>query len=231
MLSWPLLAVPAAVLAQTPNVERYAPTHVAAASMSDEVRAKAVQASRARAAARAAEYAEMIESAAARTSVPADLIRAVILAQSVYNPRAETPRGARGLMPLTPETASMLGVGDVFEPEQNLDAGARHLRSMLERFGGDLPLALTAYGAGELAAAQYGVNVPDGEIRNYVTRVLRTYRNSDPRRARAEPVAGRRPAPARADLDRGQRSELWRYAEDERTVVYTNIERPGADAR
>lgn len=196
----------------------------------DEARARALRAARARAAARAADYAGMIESAALRNAVPADLVRAVISSQSGYNARAETPRGARGLMPLLPETASTLGVGDAFDPEQNIEAGTRHLRAMLDQFAGDVPRALTAFSAGAIAAAQYGIDVPDAEVRNSVARVLRAYRHAL-RQAGGNAVAARRPESGAAVRERGVRSELWRYTQDERTVVYTNVERRTSGAR
>jgi soluble lytic murein transglycosylase-like protein len=198
------------------------PTPVAATEMKTNRRAQA--------AARAAEYAEMIDAVAATNGVSPDLVRAVILGQSAYDPRAVSPRGARGLMPLMPATAKVLGVADVLDPRQNIPAGVRHLRAMLDRFDNDVPLALTAYSAGEVTATKYGANVPDPAVRGYVIRVLKAYEGLRAERRLLELASAGKVNPVQPVVPRGQRSELWRYTEDERTVVYTNIERPGSSA-
>jgi len=120
-------------------------------------------------------YARDINEAAARYAVPERLIWAVIRAESGFEPRAVSRRGARGLMQLMPETAAILGVRDVFDPHENIDAGARHLRALIERFSHDLRLAVAAYNAGEKAVLRYGSVPPYRETQQYVTRVLRFY--------------------------------------------------------
>jgi len=120
-------------------------------------------------------YARDINEAAARYAVPERLIWAVIRAESGFQPRAVSRRGAGGLMQLMPETAAILGVRDVFDPHQNIDAGVRHLRALIERFGHDLRLAVAAYNAGEKAVLRYGSVPPYRETQQYVTRVLRFY--------------------------------------------------------
>jgi soluble lytic murein transglycosylase-like protein len=120
-------------------------------------------------------YARDINEAASRYAVPERLIWAVIRAESGFEPRAVSRRGARGLMQLMPETAAILGVRDVFDPHENIDAGARHLRALIERFGHDLRLAVAAYNAGEKAVLRYGSVPPYRETQQYVTRVLRFY--------------------------------------------------------
>src|SRR5437016_10811126 len=94
-------------------------------------------------------YSREIADAAARHAVPERLVWAVIRAESGFDPRAVSPRGAQGLMQLMPETAAILGVRDVFNPYENIDGGVRHLRALIERFGHDLRLVLAAYNAGE----------------------------------------------------------------------------------
>src|SRR5712691_4974643 len=120
-------------------------------------------------------YSQDINAAAARYAVPERLIWAVIRAESGFDPRAVSRKGARGLMQLMPATAAILGVRDSFDPHENIDAGARHLRALIERFGHDLRLAVAAYNAGEKAVATYRGVPPYRETKEYVARVLRFY--------------------------------------------------------
>src|SRR6266446_8379886 len=112
-------------------------------------------------------YAQEIAEASRRYAVPERLIWAVIRVESGFDHRAVSPRGARGLMQLTPETAAILGVRDPFEPRQNIHGGTRHLRAMMERFRYDVRLALAAYNAGEKPVVQYGGVPPYPETREY----------------------------------------------------------------
>ncbi len=105
-------------------------------------------------------------------AVSPGLLKAVIHAESGFNPRAISSKGARGLMQLMPETAQALGVDDPFNPWQNIEAGTRYLSSMIQRFGGDLSLGLAAYHAGERAVRRYNGIPPYEETRNYVKKVL-----------------------------------------------------------
>ena len=95
--------------------------------------------------------------------------------ESAGNPTAVSPKGARGLMQLMPERAAELGVRDSFDPTQNVDGGVRHMRDLLQRFGGDVTLALAAYNAGEAAVRSYGGVPPFAETREYVRRVRAMY--------------------------------------------------------
>ena len=113
-----------------------------------------------------------IHRAAARYDLSPALIRAVVKAESDYQSRAVSPAGAQGLMQLMPATAMELGVADPFDIEQNIDGGARYLRQMLDQFGGELKLALSAYNAGPGTVARYDGDVPYAETRNYVARVM-----------------------------------------------------------
>src|SRR5881296_1695242 len=108
-----------------------------------------------------------------RYGVSPDLIVAIIEAESSFNPRAVSRRGARGLMQLMPGTAATLGVGDPFDPRENIEAGVRHLRALMDRFEGDLPLVLAAYNAGERAVIGHRGIPPYRETRQYVKRILR----------------------------------------------------------
>ena len=115
----------------------------------------------------------IVDGAARQHHVSADLIRSVIATESAYGVRAVSQRGAMGLMQLMPATARELGVTDAFDPQQNVEAGARHLRRLLDRFGDDTTLALAAYNAGIAAVERYGFRVPPfAETASYVPRVL-----------------------------------------------------------
>lgn len=104
------------------------------------------------------------------------LLRAVIKAESDFNPIAVSRAGAMGLMQLMPETAVALNVQDSFDPEQNVAGGAKYLRQLLNRFGGDLLLALAAYNAGERVVERYKALPPIQETQRYVSKVFRYYR-------------------------------------------------------
>ena len=93
------------------------------------------------------QYGALIDEMAARYQVPAKLIAAVIKAESNFNPRAVSSKGARGLMQLMPSTAALLGVRDAFDPRDNVDGGVRHLRVLINQYAGDVRLALAAYNA------------------------------------------------------------------------------------
>jgi soluble lytic murein transglycosylase-like protein len=106
-------------------------------------------------------------------------VHAVIRAESNYAPRARSPRGARGLMQLMPETLREYRVHNAFDPTSNIEAGARHLRTLLDRY--PLDAALAAYNAGEGAVIRYGGIPPYPETRSYVSRVLGTLGQAAPR--------------------------------------------------
>ena len=121
-----------------------------------------------------------IREVASRYGMSADLVAAVIEAESEFNPRAVSRKGAQGLMQLMPETAATLGVDDPFDPRANIEAGVRHLRALMDRFGNDLPLVLAAYNAGEVAVIKYRGVPPYRETRAYVKRILKRLDRATP---------------------------------------------------
>ncbi len=121
-------------------------------------------------------FRELVDAAAARYSVDADLVYSVMAAESNFDPKAISSRNARGLMQLMPETASRLGVKNVFDPRENIDAGTRYLGELLGRYNNDLVLTLAAYNAGPQRVAQYGSRIPPyAETQSYIRRVKQNY--------------------------------------------------------
>ena len=127
--------------------------------------------------ARSVDYDAAIQRAAQAASIHAELVRAVIVVESGFNPRAISRRGAIGLMQLMPSTARQYGAFNAFDPEQNIHAGARYLAALLTRFGAkNLDLVLAAYNAGENAVERYGRRIPPyRETRAYVPNVMKVY--------------------------------------------------------
>lgn len=116
-------------------------------------------------------FSEEIGVAATEHGIEPALLRAIIHAESGFNPDAVSPKGAQGLMQLMPATASRFGVTDAFEPGQNIDGGARYLAFLLHRFNADFALAVAAYNAGEGAVDRHGGIPPYKETQTYVDRV------------------------------------------------------------
>ena len=114
-----------------------------------------------------------VQKAAAKYDLSPDLIRGVIRAESNFEVRAVSRAGAQGLMQLMPATAKELGVNNPFDIAQNIDGGAKYLRQMLDRFGGNIRKALAAYNAGPGTVIKYNGRVPYPETRQYIKRVLR----------------------------------------------------------
>jgi Transglycosylase SLT domain len=120
-----------------------------------------------------------IDQAAARHNVDPNLVRAMIKVESNFNPNAVSRKGAMGLMQLMPQTAQQLNVTNPFDPEQNVDAGVRHLKKLMESYGGDVRLSLAAYNAGQGAVAR-SAGVPRiAETRGYVKKITKLYYGGD----------------------------------------------------
>ena len=121
-------------------------------------------------------YDPAIKRASNEHGVSAALVKAVIAAESGFDPYAVSRKGAQGLMQLMPDTARDLGVDDALDPWQNIDGGTRYLGKMIERFPGELALAVAAYNAGPEAVTRHRGVPPYQETRTYVKRVLRYYK-------------------------------------------------------
>jgi hypothetical protein len=121
-------------------------------------------------------FNEIIRQAASRYGVDADLIHCLIAVESNFNAKAVSRKNARGLMQIMPKTATHLGVKNIFDPRENVDAGTRYLRDMLAKYNNDLTLALAAYNAGPDKVERYGRRVPPyAETRLYVEKISRNY--------------------------------------------------------
>jgi soluble lytic murein transglycosylase-like protein len=121
-----------------------------------------------------------IESAASRHGVDPNLVRAIIKVESNFNPRAVSRKGALGLMQLMPRTAQSMNVSNAFDPNQNVDAGVRHLKSLLDTYNGNLELSLAAYNAGSAAVERNKGVPPYRETRDYVRKITGLYMSGSP---------------------------------------------------
>jgi hypothetical protein len=118
---------------------------------------------------------EVVRTASGTYQLDPDLVNSVIRAESDFNARAVSPKGAQGLMQLMPQTASQLGVQNSFDPRSNVEGGTRYLRELLERYNFDLIKALAAYNAGPQRVEQYGGVPPYYETKAYVARIVRDF--------------------------------------------------------
>ena len=151
-----------------------------------------------------------IREIAERYRVSETLVRAIVRAESGFDPAAVSPKGAGGLMQLMPQTASALGVVDRFDPRENITGGVRHLRYLLDRYRGSVPMALAAYNAGERPVDAYGGIPPYPETQRYVRRVMRE--------------AGLEDTHAASHV-------LYRYVGPDETLTYSNIRPTSKESR
>jgi Transglycosylase SLT domain/Domain of unknown function (DUF4124) len=126
--------------------------------------------------ARYTRYSEWIREAATLYQIPEQLVRAVIRCESDYDPRAVSVSGARGLMQLMPDTASLMQVRDIDDPRENIFGGVRLLRILANEFNGDLELTIAAYNAGDGSVIRFGGIPPFDQTRTYVVAVTKFYR-------------------------------------------------------
>lgn len=121
-------------------------------------------------------YHSIIIEAANRYQVDPAIVKAIIMAESSYNPKAVSKKGAKGLMQLMPKTAAELGVKDSFNPVYNINGGVRYYKKMLNQFNGDVKLALAAYNAGSRKVKKYQGIPPFKATRYYIKKVFKYYK-------------------------------------------------------
>ncbi|MGA8180105.1 MAG: lytic transglycosylase domain-containing protein [Desulfobacterales bacterium] len=121
------------------------------------------------------QYHKFIVQTASKYQIDPALIKAIIMAESGYNPKAVSKKGAKGLMQLMPETAEALGVEDIFNPRQNITGGVQYFKRLVNRFNGDVKLALAAYNAGSRYVRNYNGVPPFKATRYYIKKVLKYY--------------------------------------------------------
>ena len=170
-------------------------------------------------------YDSLIEKHAATYFVSPQLLRAVMQVESGFNPQAVSAKGAMGLMQLMPATAIEMGVGNPFDPDQNIRGGAAYLRVLLNRYAGDQEKALAAYNAGPETVARYGDRVPPyRETRNYVAQV-RNRAGAAPAVAGVRPKAAA-PAVSKPSVAPAVTYKYWEKTEDGRLIVKYSATKP-----
>jgi hypothetical protein len=157
-------------------------------------------------------FNDLIDKTAARHHVDPQLVEAVVRVESDGNPHALSSKGAQGLMQLIPATAQRLGVEDPYDPRQNVEGGVSYLRYLLDRFGGDVTLALAGYNAGENSVVRSGGVPPFKETQAYVRRVNELYGAGTGLAEASGPPPASTPAPP----------PIYRYVDDQGVVHYTN---------
>jgi soluble lytic murein transglycosylase-like protein len=159
---------------------------------------------------------QTVEQIAQQNALPPELLHSVIKVESNYNPYAVSPKGALGMMQLIPSTAKRFGVGDVFNPVENIQGGAKYLRYLLDLYNGNYPLALAAYNAGEGAVAKHGGVPPYKETQNYLRLVKHQLDKRPAKPAVAAPV---KPEPVR---DPNAPARIREIVETDGTVRYVS---------
>jgi soluble lytic murein transglycosylase-like protein len=153
---------------------------------------------------------DLVDEAARRHQVDADLVHAIVRVESNYNPYATSHKGARGLMQLIPATARRFGVYNSFDPRANLDGGIRYLKYLMGMFNGDLRLSLAAYNAGEMAVTRNGGVPPYRETHDYIRKISELYPMRTVAAAAGVPVE----------------PKIVRYVDDSGVVHFSNTDIP-----
>jgi Transglycosylase SLT domain len=145
---------------------------------------------------------DVVRQASDKYFLDADLVDSVIRAESGFNPRAVSPKGARGLMQLMPATASTLGVKDSLDPKANVEGGTQYLRWLLDRYNYDLAKSLAAYNAGPHRVERYRGVPPYAETQAYVARIIRDFNRKKMAERKASALASKKPAPRNTEAKR-----------------------------
>jgi hypothetical protein len=163
---------------------------------------------------RGSQFDALVLQYAGKHALEPGLVRAVIQIESGFNPRARSPKGAMGLMQLMPQTARDLGVRDAYDPEDNIRGGTKYLRQLMDKYNGQVYLALAAYNAGPGAVDKYGKTIPPyRETREYVGKV--------------QNVAGKMPAVVQADNSARFTMYRWIVIKNDRAIPqYSNVQPP-----
>lgn len=171
------------------------------------------------------EYGGFIEQISRKYGVDSKLIYSIIEVESDYHPYAVSRKGAKGLMQLLPETARRHGASDVFNPYENIEAGVKHLRYLLDYYHGNLTLALAAYNAGVNAVNRYKGIPPYRETRRYVRKVYSRYLGTS---SIPEVDLGRKGRRVSSSRSKGR---VYRYLDDKGRICFTNLKPVGRRAK
>jgi len=157
------------------------------------------------------DYHDIVHKKAASYDIDPSLIKAVIKTESNWNDRAVSRKGAMGLMQLMPGTAADMDVNNPFDPEENIEGGTKYLKYLLDKFNGDLTLALAAYNAGPKTVEKFGYVPPITETRQYIDKVLSHYNGKLTYAAAGDPVKG------------GKKTEpIYKIVMEDGSVLFTN---------
>lgn len=155
------------------------------------------------------DYSNYVQKAAAKYDLEPELIHAVIKTESNGNKKAVSKKGAMGLMQLMPSTANDMNVGNPFNPEDNIDGGTKYLKAMLDKFDGNLTLALAAYNSGPGTVSKYKSVPPITETRQYVSKVFSLYK-------------GKRNYEAAALVEKEKSTPIYKVVLEDGTIMFTN---------
>jgi membrane-bound lytic murein transglycosylase MltF len=150
---------------------------------------------------------QVVSDASDKHQIDPDLITSVIHAESSFNPKATSPKGAQGLMQLMPGTASKLGVTNAYDPAANVDAGTKYLRELLLQYNGDMVKALAAYNAGPLRVQQYRGVPPYRETRAYVAKVVKEFNRKKLAEMKSQKQSAAKSSPRASKSDAGVSSQ------------------------